>query len=221
MILGIFLIEKEAAASKTGSNSFPRSVISYSTLIGYSDTILLLTIPNFCSSRSRSVRTFGVMPSIFSRKRLNCVVPLNISLMIRTVHFFPMILKVVSIGHDLSSGLLKTISIIEHFLSAISLSPSTLYLVTKYRFGYVRLINYAYNTRYTNESSWQLFKTNTIQQDNLSSNSCPHMEDRRNIFPMGHDSRAPRSSFCDTRRSWRYSYRSYGYPIRYFLMERV
>ena len=105
-IVGRFLIEKDAAASNTGSNSFPRSVISYSTLTGYSDTILLLTIPNLCSSRSRSVRTYGVMPSIFSRKRLNCFVPRSISLTIRMVHFFPIILKVASIGQDLSSGLL-------------------------------------------------------------------------------------------------------------------
>ena len=72
-ILGIFFIEKIALVSRTGSNSLPRSVISYSTLIGYSDTILLLIIPNFWSSRSRPLRTFGVMPSMFSRKRLNCV----------------------------------------------------------------------------------------------------------------------------------------------------
>ena len=49
IILGIFLIKNEAAASKTGSNSLPRFVRLYSTLIGYSDTILLLTIPSFWS----------------------------------------------------------------------------------------------------------------------------------------------------------------------------
>jgi hypothetical protein len=104
-IFGIFLMENEAAASSTGSNSLPRSVRPYSTLIGYSDTILLLTIPSFWSSRKHSVRTFGVIPPVFSRNRLNCVVPLSNSLMIRTVHFLPMILKVASIGHDLSSGI--------------------------------------------------------------------------------------------------------------------
>jgi len=101
----IFFIENEAAARRTGRNSLPRSVRAYSTLTGDSDTILLLTTPNFSSSRNRSVSTFGVMPSMFSRKRLNCVVPLINSLMTRIAHFFPMILNVVSTGHVFSSGI--------------------------------------------------------------------------------------------------------------------
>src|SRR5919197_2925189 len=105
-VLGIYIIEKEAALSNTGSNPLPISVKLYSTLTGYSDTILLLIIPSRSSSRKRSVRTLGDMPSIFSMKRLNCVLPLRISLMTRTVHRFPIILKVVSIGNDLSSGML-------------------------------------------------------------------------------------------------------------------
>ena len=38
--LGIYFIEKEGAVSNTGSNPLPISVKLYSTLIGYSDTIL-------------------------------------------------------------------------------------------------------------------------------------------------------------------------------------
>jgi hypothetical protein len=102
----MYFIEKEAALSKTGSNPLPISVKLYSILTGYSDMISLLIIPSRSSTRRRSVRTFGVMPSIFSKNRLNCERPLRISLMIKTVHFFPMILKVVSMGHDLSSGVL-------------------------------------------------------------------------------------------------------------------
>ena len=80
--LDIYSIENQAALSNTGSNPLPISVKLYSTLIGYSDTILLLIIPTRSSSRRRSVRTFGDMPFMFSRKRLNCVLPLRISLMI-------------------------------------------------------------------------------------------------------------------------------------------
>src|SRR5436190_2139962 len=105
-VVGICIIEKEAALSNTGSNPLPTSVKLYSTLTGYSDTILLLIIPSRSSSRRRSVRTLGDMPSILSMKRLNCVLPLRISLNISTVHLFPIILKVVSIGHDFSSGML-------------------------------------------------------------------------------------------------------------------
>src|SRR5919109_4000011 len=123
---GIYFIENEAALSNTGSNPLPRLVKLYSTLTGYSDTILLLTIPSRSSSRKRSVRTLGDMPSIFSMKRLNCVLPLRISLMTRTVHLFPIILKVVSIGHDLSSGMLYTVSIIEQLLSVIYI-PLSIY----------------------------------------------------------------------------------------------
>ena len=65
-ILDILLIENEAAASKTSSNPFPRSVISYLTLIGYSNKILLLIILSFRSSHRRLVRTFDVMSFIFS-----------------------------------------------------------------------------------------------------------------------------------------------------------
>ena len=104
--LDIYSIENQAALSNTGSSPLPLSVKLYSTLIGYSDTILLFIIPSRSSSRRRSVRTLGDIPFMFSRKRLNCVLPLRISLMIRTVHLFPIILKVVSTGHDLSSGIL-------------------------------------------------------------------------------------------------------------------
>jgi hypothetical protein len=72
-VLGMYFIEKEAALSNTGSNPLPTSVKLYSTLTGYSDTISLLIIPRCSSSRRRSVRTFGVMPSMFSINRLNCV----------------------------------------------------------------------------------------------------------------------------------------------------
>jgi hypothetical protein len=65
-VLGMCFIEKEAALSNTDSNSLPRSVKLYSTLTGYSDTILLLIIPSCSSSRRRSVRTFGVIASMFS-----------------------------------------------------------------------------------------------------------------------------------------------------------
>ncbi len=75
-------------------------------------------------------------------------------------------------------------------------------LVTKYGSGYVRLINYHFNTRYTNEINWWLLKTNAIRQDNISSNSCPHMESRRNSFLMGDDSRTSRSNLFHTCRSW-------------------
>jgi hypothetical protein len=88
-VLGIYFIEKEAALSNTGSNPLPTSVKLYSTLTGYSDTISLLIIPRCSSSRRRSVRTFGVMPSMFSINRLNCVWPLRISLITNTVHLFP------------------------------------------------------------------------------------------------------------------------------------
>lgn len=91
-ILGICFMEKEAAASNTSSNALSKSVRLYSTLTGYSDSILLLTILSPSSSRRRSVRTFGDIPSIFSMNRLNCVLPLRISLMIKTVHLFPIIL---------------------------------------------------------------------------------------------------------------------------------
>ena len=60
--------------------------------------------------------------------------------MIRTVHLFPIILKVVSIGHDLSSGILQTVSMIEQFLSGVILSFTT-YMVT----------NYGYESMYINE----------------------------------------------------------------------
>src|ERR1041385_4551739 len=104
-VLGIYFIENEAALSNTGSNPFPLSVKLYSTLTGYCETILLLIIPSRSSSRRRSVRTLGDMPPIFSIKRFNCVLPRRISLMVRTVHLFPIILKIVSIGHDLSSDI--------------------------------------------------------------------------------------------------------------------
>jgi hypothetical protein len=38
------------------------------------------------------------------------------------------------------------------FLPLLVLLLHTLYLVTRYRSGYLRLINYAFDTKYTNES---------------------------------------------------------------------
>src|ERR671919_1637285 len=105
---------------------------------------------------------------------------------------------------------------IEHSLGANFYSITT-HLVTRYRFGYVRLINYAFDTRYTNESNGRILKTIAIQQDNSTNSSCSNIQDTRNSFPIGDDSRTLRSSFCDTCRSWRYSYRSHGNPFRYFL----
>jgi hypothetical protein len=43
------------------------------------------------------------------------------------------------------------------------------------------------------------------------------MEDSRNSFPMGNDSRTPRASFCDTCRSWRYPDRVTAIPFAIFL----
>ena len=83
--LGMYFIEKEAEINNTDSNPLPISVKLYSILIGYWDTISLLMIPSCSCSRRRSVRTFGVIPSIFSINRLNCAWPLRISLMIKTV----------------------------------------------------------------------------------------------------------------------------------------
>src|SRR5690242_20472014 len=77
-VLGIYFIENEAALSSTGSNPLPLSVKLYSTLTGYSETILLLIIPSRSSSRRRSVRTLGDTPPIFSIKRLKlCVTSEN------------------------------------------------------------------------------------------------------------------------------------------------
>src|SRR5215204_4364056 len=81
----------------------------------------------------------------------------------------------------------------------------------------MRLINYSSDTKYTNESCWRIFKTNRIQQNNLSPNSYPDIQDRRSIFPMGYDPRTPRSSLCDTCRSWRHSHRNNGNPFCYLL----
>jgi hypothetical protein len=107
------------------------------------------------------------------------------------------------------------------FLSLLVLLLHTLYLVTKYRSGYVRLINYAFDTWYTNESNWRVLKTKAIQQDNSTSRSCSNIQDRRNSYPMGNDSGTLRSSFFDTCWRGRYSHRSDSYPFRHFSMERI
>jgi len=66
----------------------------------------------------------------------------------------------------------------EHIVSAIHFITS--YLVTNYRSGYVRLINYTFNTYYVNESDiWECKRSITIQQYNLDSSCCAHLEDCR------------------------------------------
>jgi len=59
----------------------------------------------------------------------------------------------------------------------------------------VRLINYTFDTKYTNEINGRVPKTKAIQQDNSTDSSYSNIQDTRNSFPIGDDSRTLRSSF--------------------------
>src|SRR5579872_755915 len=91
-------------------------------------------MPFFSISRSRAERVFGFIPSTESRNWLNLVWPSFVMLRkICTVNFFPIILKVLSIGHALrdSSKCLHSSSFnlpLPQLLYLISLSNLYAYL---------------------------------------------------------------------------------------------
>jgi hypothetical protein len=86
----------------------------------------------------------------------------------------------------------------------------------------VRLINYAFDTWYTNESIRQSFETNAIrQQDNLYPNGRSNMESNRVCFSVGRGYRNYSPCLWNTRRSRGCSDWTDGYPLCLFLEKRV
>jgi thioredoxin 1 len=128
-----YCIEKAAICSSMGFNAFPFFVIVYSIFTGVPEKTFLSMMPSFSISRNLAESVFGLIPSIESKNSLNLFWPSCILRKMCTVNFFPIILKVLSIGHAFipSINTLHSSSFnlpYPHLISLLSLSNLYSYL---------------------------------------------------------------------------------------------